>query len=479
MQTTDKRLETACGEGGTVGRATRNGFRPPAVAATMDFDMRAFAAGLCEIASTAGNEAAAADFVERRLDDLGFETVAWDADPELLADHPSFPDDLDTDDVAGRRSVAGVLALGGADLGNDADESAADDTPTVVLNGHIDVVPAEPAEWTSDPFEPVWETTEEGDETLTARGAADMKSGVAACVGAALDVRERVERGDIDLRDPGLRVVVEAVAGEEDGGYGAATAALANPYGFERDAAIVAEPTELRPVVACEGSLMARLELTGRSAHAATRWLGEDVLPRFEAIRGAFTDLEAERGETVTHPLYEAFPVPWPVVCGTVDAGSWASTVPATLTAEFRIGVAPGETVDEVEAQFRSRLDEIVAADPWLREHPPTFERFSVQFEPAEIAVDESIVTAARAGLVDAGVPDAEPTGATYGADSRHYVAVGIPTVILGPGSIAEAHYPDETIAWSDVERSRDAIASAVGRFAAGYAAPSSGDSSK
>jgi len=434
----------------------------------MDFDMRAFAADLCGFASTAGEEAAAADFVEERLDALGFETYAWDADPDLLADHSSFPDDLDSDDVAGRRSVGGVLALGDASAAGEAEGD--DDTPTLVLNGHIDVVPAEPAEWSTDPFDPVWATDDDGRDTLTARGAADMKSGVATCVGAALDVRAAAEAGEVDLPDGGLRVVVEAVAGEEDGGYGAATAALANPYPFERDAAIVAEPTELRPVVACEGSLMARLELTGRSAHAASRWSGEDVLPRFEAIRGAFMQLETERGEAVTHPLYTEFPVPVPVVCGTVEAGSWASTVPAALTAEFRIGVAPGETVDEVEAAFRERLAEVVAEDPWLREHPPTFERFSVQFEPAEVAVDEPIVEAARAGLVEAGLPNPAPTGATYGADSRHFVAAGIPAVLFGPGTISEAHYPDETVVWEEVERGREAIAAAVEQYAERYA---------
>jgi acetylornithine deacetylase len=442
----------------------------------MDFDMRAFAAGLCRFASTAGEEAAAADFVEETLDALGFETYAWDADAELLAGHPSFPDDLGEADVAGRKSVGGVLELGGAGAASDGD--SAGDTPTVVLNGHIDVVPAEPAEWSSDPFEPVWtEGAADGDggeptgggDTLTARGAADMKCGVAACAGAALDVRAAVEAGELDLPAGGLRVVVEAVAGEEDGGYGAATAALANPYPFERDAAIVAEPTELRPVVATEGSLMARLELSGRSAHAATPWRGEDVLPRFEAIRKAFMALESERCESVTHPLYTEFPVPWPVVCGAVDAGSWASTVPASLTAEFRIGVAPGETVDEVEDAFRERLEAVAAEDAWLRERPPTFERFSVQFEPAEVDVDEPIVEAARAGLVDAGLPNPEPTGATYGADSRHYVAAGIPTVLLGPGTVTEAHYPDETIAWNEVEKGRAAIAAAVGRFAERY----------
>jgi len=428
---------------------------------TTDFDMRAFAADLCRFRSTAGEEAAAADFVERALDDLGFETYGWDADPAVLADHPSFPDDLDAAAVEGRRSVAGVLELGGAD-GGGSDASP----PTLALNGHLDVVPAEPAEWSSDPFEPVWGEGDEGGETLTARGAADMKSGLAACVGAAVDLRDAVADGSVALPPSGLRLVVEAVAGEEDGGYGAATAALAGPYPFERDAAIVAEPTELRPVVAAEGSLMARLEIDGRSAHAATRWRGEDVLPRFEAVREAFADLERERCESVSHPLYDEFPVPWPVVCGRVEAGSWASTVPATLSAEFRIGVAPGETVDAVESTFRERLESVAADDPWLRDHPPRFERFSVQFEPAEIAVDEPVVEAVRAGLVAAGLPDVEPRGATYGADSRHFVAAGVPAVLFGPGTIDEAHYPDETIAWAEVERAREAIAAAAVRFA-------------
>src|SRR6056297_6200 len=440
----------------------------------MEFDMRAFAADLCRHRSTAGEEAAAAALVAERLADLGFETYAWDADTTVLADHPSFPDDLDAAAVEGRRSVAGVLELGGAGDGggasdaDDADLGPADDpVPTLVLNGHLDVVPAEPTEWSSDPFDPVWRDAGDrhadggsgGRETLTARGAADMKSGLAACVAAAVDLRAGVADGSVDLPPSGLRLVVEAVAGEEDGGYGAATAAFANPYPFERDAAIVAEPTELRPVVACEGSLMARLELTGRSAHAATRWRGEDVLPRFEAVREAFAELETERGEAVDHPLYGEFPVPWPVVCGTVEAGSWASTVPSTLTAEFRIGVAPGETVADVEAEFEERLAEVVADDAWLREHPPDFERFSIQFESAEIAVDEPVVEAVRAGLAATGRPDAEPRGATYGADSRHFVAAGVPAVLFGPGTIDEAHYPDETIAWDQVERARAAIA--------------------
>ncbi|MFC6737398.1 M20/M25/M40 family metallo-hydrolase, partial [Halolamina salina] len=254
-------------------------------------------------------------------------------------------------------------------------------------------------------------------------------------------------------------------AGEEEGGIGAAAAALSNPYPFERDAAIVAEPTELTPITATEGTVMKRLEIQGRAAHAASRWRGEDVLPHFERIRAAFEDLEAERSESVTHPLYEEYPVPWPIVIGKVQAGNWASSVPSSLTAEMRFGVAPGETVDEVEQQYEEALQAVVDADDWLSEHPPSFERFSIQFESAEVDADEPIVRTLREAMLDTGLPDTDPRGATYGADSRHYVAAGIPTVVFGPGSIEQAHFPDETIEWADVEQARETIAETAVRF--------------
>jgi len=326
-----------------------------------------------------------------------------------------------------------------------------------VLNGHIDVVPAERSEWTGDPFEPRW-----ADGRVTARGAADMKGGLLAAVFAARAVADRAADAGIDGR-----IVVEGVAGEEDGGFGAATAAAANPYPFDRDAALIAEPTELDLVVAAEGSLMARLTVHGRSAHAATRWEGESVLPRFERIRRALLDLERGRGERVTHPLYDEFETPWPINVGRVEAGSWASTVPAELTAELRIGVAPGETVDEVEAAVRERIDAVVAADDWLSAHPPDFERFSVQFEGSEIDPDEPIAAAVRRAARDRG-RDPRDVGFTGGTDARHYVAAGIPTVVFGPGSIDQAHQPDETVDWTEVLEAAAIIAAAAESYLRG-----------
>lgn len=401
--------------------------------ADYDADLRAFLEELLRFDTTGGAEAPANDWFRDQLTELGFETYEWTADAEQLAQHRSFPDDPAEIEVADRPSVGGVFEFGDPEAG-----------PTLVLNGHVDVVPVARESWASEPFDPVWNEDENGVETLTARGAADMKSGLAACVFAAKHLHD--SDPDIDGR-----LVVESVVGEEAGGIGAAASAQSNPYPFERDAAIIAEPTELHAITASEGSVMKRLKLTGRSAHAATRWRGVDVLPYFEEIRREFEALEAERGETVTHPLYERVPVPWPVVVGRVDAGSWASSVPAELTAELRLGVAPGETVADVEAQFEERLAQLVAGDEWLAENPPEFERFSIQFEASEISADEPVVGALQQAMRANDLADTDPRGATYGADARHYIEAGIPTVMFGPGSIEQAHFPDETIDWSEV----------------------------
>jgi len=412
---------------------------------TREADVRSFLSSFVEFASTPGEEAAVVSWFEDRLAEWGFETLTWTADADVLAGHPSFPDDPGEIDVAERPSVAGVLEFGDPDAGR-----------TLVLNGHVDVVPASEGSWSSPPFEATWD-----DDELIARGAADMKGGLTAVAFAARAAAERARERGIDGR-----IVVEGVAGEEEGGIGAAMAALSSPYGFQRDACIVAEPTEMQVVTAVEGSLMGEIRLEGRGAHAATRWRGESVFDHFERVREGLRAFERERERTVTHPLYDEHPIKWPVNVGTVRAGEWASSVPAALEAGVRVGVAPGETVADVESALRDRLEDVADADAWTREHPPVFEREGIQFEPATVDVDAAVVRAVRDAASDAGFDD-DPRGATYGADSRHYEAVGIPTVVFGPGSIDQAHFPDETVDVAEVRAAADVLADATVAFLA------------
>ncbi|PSP61470.1 peptidase M20 [Halobacteriales archaeon QH_8_64_26] len=461
-------------------------------------ELRELAAELCRFDTTGGNERPAQEYFRDRLREHGFETYTWTADAEALAAHRSFPSagELADFSVGERPSVAGVLELGDPDRGR-----------TLVLNGHMDVVPVTPEHWSGDPFEPRWN---EGTR-LTARGAADMKSQLAACLFAAHCVAE--EAGDTVGGDDGSedgaeenaeegasdldgRIVVESVAGEEQGGFGAAAAAMETPYPFERDAAIVAEPTDLRAVTATEGCLMGRVSIEGRSAHAARRWAGESVLPRFERVRRAFRDLETERGERVSHPLYERFETPWPIVIGRVEAGSWASNVPDTLAADVRVGVAPGESIDDIEAECRARLAGIASDDSEDGTSDSDsdgdadtdadagaavatgvgegdagsgraigFERFGIQFASAEIDAEEPIVGSLREAMAAAGLEDTRPTGETYGADARFYTEAGIPSVVFGPGRIEQAHFPDESIRWPDVLLAGEVLAETTRRY--------------
>jgi acetylornithine deacetylase len=432
----------------------------PGFAERYGADLRAFVERLVSFPSTPGAEADAQAFVADRLDALGFDVYEWEADPERLAAHPSFPDDPAAIPATGRPSVAGVLELGSGE------------GRTLLLNGHVDVVPASggrragaPAAnpgatpdgaWHSDPFEPTWHD----DDHLTARGAADMKAGLGASVYAARHLADRVAAGVVDVDG---RVVVESVAGEEEGGLGAAASALDAPYPGERDAAVVAEPTELRPVVASEGSLMVRLDVRGRSAHAATSWRGASALERFEVVHDALRAFERDRGASVTHPLYERFPTPWPVVVGTVQGGDWASTVPAGLVAEVRVGVAPGETVAEVEADLRDRVAATAREAGWP--DAASVERLGVQFEASEIAPDEPVVEALAGAMGEHGLDGTDPLGVTYGADARHYIDAGVPTVLFGPGSIEQAHFPNETVPWPAVLSAGATLATTAERF--------------
>ncbi|WP_248910831.1 M20 family metallopeptidase [Halocatena marina] len=402
--------------------------------AAYDEELKRFVERFLRFESSSGREKQAQEWFEEQLEALGFKTYRWEVGAEQLASLPSFPS-ADEIDATDRPSVAGVLEFGDPEAG-----------PTMVLNGHVDVVPATDASWETDPFEPHWDG-----EKLHARGAADMKTNLALLVFVAKYLHDEYA-DEIDGR-----VVVESVTGEEEGGIGAPAAALSNPYPFDRDAAIITEPTDRRVVTATAGVLMKELTVSGRSAHAATRWRGESVLPHFNRIHRAFEELERERHERIAHSLYD-YPVNWPMNVGVVDAGDWASNVPARLTAQIRIGFAPSETLETVEAKYEERLQSVVADSEWLTDHPPTFERRAIHFEPSELEADSPIVQRLQSAMLDHGIEETEPIGKTYSSDSRFYIAEGIPTVIFGPGTIDQAHFPNEFIRWSDVQQAGDVL---------------------
>ena len=386
---------------------------------------------LVRVPSTTGDEGAVQEKVEHAFRGRGLEVDVWEAKSEEVEPYRDHVGDQEAyenrPNVAGRRRGRG----GGRSL---------------LLNAHIDTVePGDPAAWSHDAL-----GGEVVGDRLYGRGSCDMKGGLVTHL-AALDA---LEAAGVELLGD---VTVTATVGEENGGLGALSAAL---RGYHADAALITEPTRLRLVPAQGGSLVFRLTVPGRSAHAAVRGSGVSALEKFVPLFGALRELERERNASLSHPLYDHLENKVPIEIGLVRAGNWASTVPEELVAEGRAGLVPGEEVDAFKAQVRERLSSVADGDPWLQENPPNLEWFGGQFAPAEVPADAPICEALKRAHALATGREPAVEGVSYGADMRLFIRFGeTPCVMYGAGDVRDAHGPDEHISIPDLVTATKTVA--------------------
>ena len=299
---------------------------------------------------------------------------------------------------------------------------------SLLLTGHTDVVPADPSQWTGDPFI----LREEGDR-LVGRGVADMKGAIAAQMHAAETYIKRTDT-------PG-EVILAFVVNEEQGGSG--TRRLLDT-GITADCAVIGEPTELDVCTAQYGCARYRLHIRGRSAHAGRPSLGENPIQGVPALLRALANLD-ETMDCHQHPLLGT----GSITPTELHAGIAHNVVPDKLTLTLDWRHPPG--IDKPAEWF----DDVLTAA--LAESAPDIdidlERYD--FYPAvETNRDHPVVNVVRAAARNAGL-QSEIAGFPAGSDARFLVPDGnIPTVLFGPGSIAQdAHTVDESIAAQDLER--------------------------
>jgi acetylornithine deacetylase len=298
---------------------------------------------------------------------------------------------------------------------------------SLLLNGHVDTVTVEPrGAWTRDPF-----GAEVAGGLLYGRGASDMKGGLVAGLMALRYLREAGVRlaGD---------VIVQSVVNEEHAGNG--TLDLVR-RGWRADAAIVLEPTENRVAVSHPGGLYWQVTVPGVPRSPGARWedgrqAGVSAIEKLPAIIEALLALEREeRG-------HDSFAL----VIGKVAGGHYETVTAGE--AVLRGGAYFAPAVGDVRAVMR-RFREAVArageGDPFLRAHPPRLEFLhhdDATRQPADlpIAVHVGALLARRGG-------DGAVRPGPFACDMRHLVNQGgIPSIIFGPGTIAQAHKPDEHI---------------------------------
>jgi acetylornithine deacetylase len=233
--------------------------------------------------------------------------------------------------------------------------------------------------------------------------------------------------------------------------------------GYRADAALITEPTRLALVPAQGGSLVFRLEVPGRSAHAAVRDEGVSALEKFVPLFEELRRLEEERNAALSHPLYEHLANKVPINVGLVRAGNWASTVPESLVAEGRVGLIPGEEIESLRETVAERIDAVARHDPWLREHPPKLEWFGGQFAPAEVSPDAPICEALKRAHERVTGEEPAVEGVPYGADMRLFIHFGeTPCVMYGAGDVNAAHAPNEHLSITELTTATKTVACLV-----------------
>lgn len=378
-----------------------------------------------------------ADFMAR----CGLEVDCWEIDLDALRTDPAYSEELD------RNSALGVVGRFGPGSFNDPGTG-----PVLVLNGHVDVVPAgERRLWSVPPFEA---TVRDG--RVYGRGSADMKGGLLCGLFA---IRALADAG---VEIPGT-VLVQSVVGEEDGGLGTLAAIRRGHVGH---GAIVLEPTRLVLAPAQAGAFNFRVTVPGRAAHGALRDEGLDPIDRFIPLYRALQGLERRRNERARHPLFDDVPLPYAICVGTIRGGIWASTVAESVTFEGRMGIAPDEDPAAARRELEEVLEGVARRDPWLRDNAPTLEWWGGQFAPAAIDPRHPIVGSVRsAHEAVTGAPPAV-RGMPYGADMRLLVHQGgTPTVLYGPGDVRRAHAPDEHVEIAELETATSVLALTALRF--------------
>jgi len=393
---------------------------------------------LLQIPSVSGtpDENGAQRWFAERLRENDFEVDLWDIPIQQTVAHPDFPGwEVD------RSEALGLVGAWGGDRG-----------PTLILNGHIDVVP--PGDLTQWDAQNAYSGKRTKDE-IFGRGACDMKGGLVCNLFAV----KAIQAAGIKLKG---RVLIQSVVGEEDGGLGTFATLL---RGHKGDAAIIPEPTDLAIIPACAGALTFRLKLVGRSTHASVRLEGVSALEKFWKVWDGLQALESRRNSN-RHPLMTRHALPYPLSIGTVKTGDWPSSVPDLLLAEGRLGVALGESPQAAREDLERCVAEVCAQDPWLKANPVQVDWFGGQFASGSIPEDHPLI-----GLVSGIHQDLQGTppaihGAPYGSDLRLMVGLGhIPTLHYGPGNVKRAHAPNEGVPISHLRATTEALALAIIRF--------------
>lgn len=307
----------------------------------------------------------------------------------------------------------------------------------LVLSGHTDTVPYDDSLWSRDPL-----ALTESDDRLYGLGTCDMKGFFPIALDAAARFAGR------ELAQP---LTIVATSDEESSMAGARhLEAIGRP---RARAAVIGEPTGLQPVHAHKGIMLMSIHLTGRSGHSSNPARGNSALDAMHAVMG---ELIAFRGELADLYRNPAFEVAVPTLnLGCLHAGDSPNRICETARLQIDLRSLPGMDHDRIRADMAGRLEAVSARHGTAIEVSllsPTLSPYETPRDGELIAHLERL-SGKTAGTV------------AFGTEAPFLRALGMETAVFGPGSIDQAHQPDEYLGKAFIAPATDALSALIERY--------------
>jgi acetylornithine deacetylase len=307
----------------------------------------------------------------------------------------------------------------------------------LVLAGHTDTVPFDENLWQSDPF-----AITERDDRFYGLGTCDMKGFFPIALAAA----DRF--ADADLDRP---LTIVATSDEESSMAGGRY--LMESGRPKADFAIIGEPTDLMPVYAHKGIMMLSISLQGSSGHSSNPDLGRNALDAMHAVMGELIAFRTELADRYRNP---GFDVVIPTLnLGCLRAGDNPNRICDHAELQIDLRLLPGMDTDAIFAQLNTRI--VAAAQ--LHNIPLTLTPFYPPIPPFETDREGDLVQTLAA------LSGNQPGTVAFGTEAHFLQSLGMETVVFGPGSINQAHQPNEYLAHSQIKPAVDVLDQVIRRY--------------
>ena len=308
----------------------------------------------------------------------------------------------------------------------------------IVLSGHTDVVPVDGQAWDSDPF-----TLTERDGLLYGRGSCDMKGFIAASLALVPEY----------LAMPRSKPLHLAFSYDEEIGCAGAPSMLAElqERGLRPEGCVVGEPTNMQVVVAHKGINVFSCRVHGRAAHSSLTPQGCNAIEHAARLICAIRDFADSY--KANGPYDRLYDVPFTTMTtNQIRGGIAVNTIPDLCEFTYEFRNLPGMSADQIQAQVTQYVKEQLLPKMQAEFADARVDIGVVAGSPALETAEQEAITA----LVRALTQDNEKRKVAYATEAGLFQRIGIPTIVCGPGDIAQAHKPNEFVAIAQLQRCED-----------------------